>query len=325
MKKKILLVKGGGGSEHEISLISAKYVEEKVDRNQFELYSVEIDKKFQWKLDGKDCELNFKKELLCGDSAVKIDAVIPCLHGYPGETGDIQSYFQLIGLPYLGCNPESSLLCFNKLATKLFLESMGIKTTRYIQLYDNQDIERGAEFIKENGLCFLKATNQGSSVGCYQIKTLEDFKKNIKEAFTYSPFVILEKAIDGRELEVSAFEYQNKIFITPPGEIECETDFYSYEEKYSSTSKTKTITTAQNISKKALTEINRQATLAFKALKLRHLARIDFFLSTQDEVLINEVNTFPGHTSISMFPLMMEASGVKYSDFLNQHLENLTL
>lgn len=324
MKKNILLVKGGGGSEHEIALISSKYIEEKIDRTRFEVYPVEIDKKFQWKLGSDSCELNFKKELVFGESRIKIDAVIPCVHGYPGETGDLQSYFELIGLPYLGCNSESSLLCFNKLATKLFLESIGIKTTPFIQLQNELDIESGEAFINKHGVCFLKATNQGSSVGCYQIQSLDDFKKNLQQAFTYSPFVILEKAIDGRELEVSAFEFQNEIKITPPGEIVCESDFYSYEEKYSTESKTKTITEAINISEKILEEINRQATLAFKALKLRHLARIDFFLSSKDEVFINEINTFPGHTSISMFPLMMEASGVKYSDFLNQHLEKLT-
>lgn len=324
MKKNVLVIKGGGASEHEISLISSKYIEEKIDRKLFEVFPVEIDKNFKWKYDGLECELNFNKELIFKDSKIKIDAVIPCLHGFPGETGNIQSYFELIGLSYFGCNPESSLLCFNKLATKLFLESIGIKTTPYIQLQNEEDTESAATFIKANGTCFLKATNQGSSVGCYQIQSFEDLKKNIKDAFTHSPFVILEKAIDGRELEVSAFEYNNEIIITAPGEIECESDFYSYEEKYSNESKTKTITQATGISEDLLKEINRQATLAFKALKLRHLSRIDFFLSSNDEVFINEINTFPGHTSISMFPLMMEASGVKYSDFLNQHLENLT-
>lgn len=324
MKKNILLVKGGGGSEHDISLISSKYLESQINLEKFNVYPVEIDKKFQWKINDSVCELNFKKELITKDSTIKIDAVIPCIHGFPGETGDIQSYFELIGLPYLGCKSESSLLCFNKLATKLFLESIGIKTTPFTQLQDESDLERAQEFFNANGTCFMKATNQGSSVGCYKVKSFSDIENNIKEAFSFSPFVILEKAITGRELEVSAFEYKNEIHVTHPGEIACSSDFYSYKEKYSTESTTKTITDAQNIPKAALEEISRQANLAFKALKLRHLSRIDFFLSNQEEVFINEVNTFPGHTSISMFPLMMEASGVKYSDFLNQHLENLT-
>lgn len=324
MKKTVLLLKGGGSSEHDISLISSDFIESKIDTNKFDVICVEIDKDFQWKKSGLDCELNFKRELIINDSKTKIDVAIPCFHGFPGETGSIQSFFELIKLPYLGCNSETSLLCFNKLATKLFLESLGVKTTPFIQIQNADELQDAKSFLNKYGHCYLKATNQGSSVGCYHVKSLAELEENINPAFSYSPFVILEQAIDGRELEVSAFEFQGKNIITAPGEIICETDFYDFEQKYSKDSTTKTIPQAQDISQSSLNEINRQASLAFKALKMKDLSRIDFFLSDNNEVFINEINTFPGHTSISMFPMMVEASGIKYSDFINDRLEKLT-
>ena len=324
MKKNILLLKGGGSSEHDISLRSAEYMSQQIDQSKFSIFDVEIDKDFKWTLEKQVCELNSKKQLIFQGRAVNIDAVIPCIHGKPGETGDIQSYLELIKLPYFGCSSESSLLCFNKLATKLILENLGLTTTPFIRIMSPSEIERACAFLEEHKDCYLKATNQGSSFGCYHIKTRSDLEKNIHEAFSFSPFVILEKSIKGRELEVSTFEYKGEVIVTNPGEIECSSDFYSFEEKYSKTSKTETHIEAKNLDESTLQEIKRQAHVAFKGLMLRHLSRIDFFLSEDLNVYINEINTFPGHTEISMFPMMMESYGIKYSAFLNHHLDKLT-
>lgn len=324
MKKNVLLLKGGGASEHDISLISSDYIQSKIDLAKFEVFCVEVDQDFRWKFNGEDCQLNFDRQLVTFENTYNIDVAIPCFHGFPGETGSIQSFFDLIKLPYFGCNAETSLLCFNKLATKLFLENAGVKTTPFIQIQRLANIDKAREFIKKNGVCYLKATNQGSSVGCYQVKNFSDFEKNIKEAFSYSPFVILEKAIIGRELEVSVFEYKDSIHITPPGEILCESDFYDFDQKYANNSTAKTLPVATNIPSDVLIEIKRQAELAFKTLQIKDLSRVDFFLTNDREVFINEINTFPGHTTISMFPMMMEASGVSYSDFLCDRLEKLT-
>ena len=320
----VLLLKGGGSSEHEIALRSAQYIESQIDKSQYRVYSVEIDKSFNWIYEGRECELNFQKELVTGTNKVLMDIGIPCLHGYPGETGDIQSYFELIGLPYLGCNPETSTLCFNKLMTKLALENAGVKTTPFLHVSEHEKIDRAQSFFNEHGCVFIKATNQGSSVGCYRVDNKNDLEKYIKKAFEFSPFVILEKEIKAREIEVSAFEYDGKVHITLPGEIVCPGKFYSYEEKYSDKSETKTHVIAPEVSTEIFTEVERQARIAFELFKLRHLSRIDFFLTETNEVIINEINTFPGHTTISMFPMMMENYGVKYSDFLNQHLNNLS-
>ncbi len=322
--KNILLLQGGGSTEHEISLISAKYIESKVDQSKFKVYKVEISKNFEWLHEGVKCELNHNRELILKDQKLSIHALIPCLHGYPGETGDIQSYCQLINLPYLGCNSETSVLCFNKLVTKLMLESAGVKTTPFIQVSKNES-DLANNFLSEHKSIFVKATNQGSSVGCYLVNDKQELKEKIAEAFKFSPYVILEKNISGRELEVAAYEYKGNTYITPPGEIRCPNHFYSYEEKYSKTSHTQTDILAKDIDQTIVDEINRQSKIAWSALKLRHMARIDFFLSSDGEIFINEVNTFPGHTSISMFPSMMERDGVSYSDFINDILINISL
>lgn len=321
--KNILLVVGGGGTEHEISLISSEYIASQVDSNKFALYQVEITKNHEWKYQGQSCSINFNRELEFGSNKVDLHAAIPCIHGYPGETGDIQSFFELIKLPYFGCNPQTSILCFNKLATKLLLESYGVQTTPFIQIINPDETDLASQFFNKHKSVYVKATNQGSSVGCYKVDKLEELTARIKEAFQFSPFVILEKNISGRELEVAAFEYNGEIHTTVPGEIICPNDFYTYEEKYATDSATTTETVAKNIPDTVLTEIAGQSQLAFKALKLRHLSRIDFFYTDEGEVLINEINTFPGHTKISMFPSMMENHGVKYSDFINQHLDSL--
>jgi D-alanine-D-alanine ligase len=322
--KNVLILKGGGGTEHDISLISAEFIESQINNQKFKTLSVEISKDFQWNYNGQKCELSFDRKLIVKGAETQIDFVIPCLHGYPGETGDIQSYLQLINIPYLGCNSETSTICFNKLLTKLFLEQYGINTTPFMQLNGPSDIITAKNFLTKHGCVYVKATNQGSSVGCYRITNEQELLKSISDAFNFSPFVIIEKEIQGRELEVSVFQYNGKIHITPPGEIECPNDFYSYEEKYSKESHTKTNILAKDISKDCLIEINRQAELAVKCLKIRHLSRIDFFLTSDSKVYINEINTFPGHTEISMFPAMMENNGVKYSDFINGLISSLS-
>jgi D-alanine-D-alanine ligase len=324
--KNVLLLMGGGGSEHEISLLSAKYIKDQIDSTQFRVLSVEIDKKFKWKFENLLCSLDFERTLKTSNGDFKVDMAIPCIHGFPGETGDIQSYFELIGLPYLGCNSETSVLCFNKLSTKLWLEKSGINTTPFIQINDtsSKELINANAFLDQHSVVYVKATNQGSSVGCYRCDNQKDLEKAVTEAFKFSPFVILEKEIVGREIEVSAFEFNNEIHITVPGEIECPGQFYSYEEKYAGNSHTKTHVVAPNITEEINMEIKRQALAAFKILKLRHLSRIDFFLTKDNAVIINEINTFPGHTSISMFPTMMENYGVKYSEFLNKALSSLS-
>lgn len=323
--KNILLLKGGGSTEHEISLISADFILSQIDHTKFNVLSVEVDRDFNWTLNENKCELTFDRILKSKEIEYTIHMAIPCFHGFPGETGDIQSYLELVRLPYLGCNSETSVICFNKLLTKLTLENAGIQTTPFVQINSPNDRLTAINFLKEHKSIYIKATNQGSSVGCYQVNSQEDLLEKMVTAFDFSPHVILEKEIIGRELEVAIFEHEGDLNISNPGEIICPNEFYSYEEKYSKDSKTKTHIEAMNIDEEVVNQIIDQSLKAYDCLKLRHLSRIDFFLSDDGQVLINEVNTFPGHTPISMFPSMMSNMGIQYKDFINQKIEELVL
>ena len=331
MKKNVLLLCGGGSAEHEVSLRSVKYYEDLMAQmSKVNTIKIEIDKQGQWVdgngkrylLDGKRFLRGFEQD---GDPGVKIDVAIPCIHGSPGETGDLQSYFEMIGLPYFGCNSETSKMCFNKITTKMWATALGVENTPYIFISENNEtnFQRVQDFQKLHGDLVVKASNQGSSVGCYMIPAGGDLKKAVDDAFALSPFVLIEKRMRPRELEVSAYEYDGKLQISYPGEIVTPTStFYTYEEKYSAASESKTFIRAENVTPEQVKTITDYATKLWHGLKIRHLSRIDFFLDN-GKIYLNEINTFPGSTSISMFPKMLEANGHSFKEYLEQHITKL--
>lgn len=329
MKKNLLLLAGGGSSEHEISLKSAEYLKQQIDSEAFNIYYVVIDSNFMWNEEKYgDCQLNQNQHLSFAseeNSPIKIDCVLPCIHGYPGETGDIQSYLELINIPYLGTNSEASKICFNKVSTKLWLENYSIATTpfTFIDEVSSENLNIAQEFFKVHKEVFIKASNQGSSVGCYHCNNADELESLLEKAFQFSHYVLIEKKIIGRELEVAVYQDLNgKIRASWPGEILTNGNFYDYEEKYSTTSTTKVDVKAK-LSNELVSQIQSTAIRAFKKLNLSDIARIDFFLTQEGLLYINEINTFPGHTDISLFPKMVEGSGDKYSTILNQILRSL--
>lgn len=323
MTKNILLVSGGGGTEHDVSLISADFISNQIDHQLFHTHSVLIDSDGKWSCQGLPVNLTLDGRLDFGNESFPIHAAIPCIHGAPGETGEIQAFLKICGIPYIGCEPEASIICFNKLATKLFLNLCAIPTTPFIHISSPDTLLEAQSFLKQHGVVYVKATHQGSSVGCYRVTTETELSAVLPEAFHLSPYVIIEKGVSGRELEVAAFEYQGAWHFSHPGEIICPQNFYSFEEKYSEASQTSTVVSATNLTDDQKMKIKEYSQKAVELLRLRHLARIDFFLSTDGEIYLNEINTFPGHTSISMFPSMMEHTNVRYSDFINSHLNEI--
>ncbi len=328
-KKNVLLLCGGGGSEHEVSLVSVKNIKECLKQvENVNVVSIEIDKIGDWVDEsGKKYMLDTKKFLRSmdhRDAGIKMDVAIPCIHGYPGETGDIQSYFEMIGLPYLGCNSETSKMCFNKITTKLWATALGVANTPYIFLAEQttEAMERVKGFQALYGDIVIKASSQGSSVGCFMVEKGKDPTATVKDAFKFSPFVLVEKRMKPREIEVSVYEFNGKLQISYPGEIICPGSFYSYEEKYSGLSQTTTETKAENLTPEQIRLITDYSSRLYHGLKLRHLSRVDFFLD-EGTIYLNEINTFPGLTPISMFPKMMEANGHSFKDFLSQHIQNL--
>ncbi|ODZ74112.1 D-alanine--D-alanine ligase A [Vibrio parahaemolyticus] len=321
MIKNILLLCGGGSSEHEISLLSANFVEQQLNLIQnVKVTRVEI-KNEGWVTDqGELVYLDLNTKQLCSnESNQTIDFIVPCIHGFPGETGDIQSLFEIAGIPYLGCGPEASSNSFNKITSKLWYDALDIPNTPYLFLTRNDEhAHRQAEQAFEKwGKVFVKAARQGSSVGCYSVTEKQAIAKAVNDAFGYSDQVLVEKAVKPRELEVAAYEMNGELHITKPGEvISPDGAFYSYDEKYSSSSHSLTEVEAKNLTQEQIDRIHHASETVFKQMNLRHLSRIDFFLTEDNEIYLNEVNTFPGMTPISMFPKMLQNNGHKFHEFL---------
>ena len=296
MATNILLLCGGDGSEHKISLLSAQFIEEQLKlTTDFKVVKAEIHN-HQFLVDGKTPGYFEGQNFIYDGTTFKVDCVVPCIHGIPGETGDIQSFLEIHNIPYIGCKSEASRNCFNKITTKLYLDALGIPNTPYaiIPLQNEQYKKVALDFFDKYQDIYVKAASQGSSVGCYHVTKRDDVWDSIVEAFTFSSEVIIEKNVIHRELEVASYEINGQLKLSKPGEI----------------------IIPDNLSDEEIATIQEYARRAFVGLKLRHLSRIDFFLSKEDGILINEINTFPGATPISMFPKMLTHNGDNMAEFL---------
>ena len=326
-KKNILLLCGGSGTEHAVSVVSAKFLEKNLlEIGLYNVIKVEIgspnsnDKTFRVVdasgIKGAVVEINSQRQLVGQNIKEDLHYVVPCIHGPPGETGEIQTYLELISLPYFGCGPEASLICFNKVTSKLWFNALEIPNTPFEFLTNIEEAPKAHKLFDQFGKVFVKAASQGSSVGCYPITKKSDLDSALKNAFTFSDYVLVEMMVTARELEISTYEYDDVIHASVPGEINCPTAFYSYDEKYDPNSKTTTEVVALNLSEETIEKMRGYAIKTFKALKLRHQSRIDFFYTDKGEIFLNEINTFPGATPISMFPKMMENNGHPYLKFI---------
>lgn len=323
----ILLLCGGGSAEHEVSLISANFLQQQLELTpEFSVVRVTMEKDGWYTNEGKLVYLDTNSGTLNTEQeSIKLDFVVPCIHGYPGETGDIQSMLELSGIPYLGCGPEASTNSFNKITSKLWYDALGIPNTPYIFLSENnqQSFESSMQALEKWGTVFVKAARQGSSVGCYKVSEQAQLQKALDDAFSYSDQVLVEQAVKPRELEVAAYQLNGELFITKPGEIKAPEDaFYTYEEKYSEASHSTTDVEATNLTEEQQETIRASSEKVFTQMRLRHLSRIDFFLTPDGKIYLNEVNTFPGMTPISMFPKMLEHNGHKFSEFLADCVRN---
>lgn len=333
-KPNIAVIYGGGGKEHDISILTSKYIIQNLQ--EIKIYNVIpliLNKDYQLHTESGDhVFIGPNKTLITLENKsyintdTKIDFVIPVFHGTPGETGEYQAFLKLHNIPFLGCNTEANILSMNKITTKLWLEHAHIPTTPFIYLSnESEENDQYAEaFFKKHTDIFIKASSEGSAIGIYHCTQEQDLKKYIKQAFSYSNQVLIEKTIQGRELEIACFEYDGKLIVTKPGEIICSKGFYNFEEKYDTSSTTQTEIVAKNIPEEIETKLISYATSAYKIMGLKDLSRIDFFLSEDNQIYLNEINTFPGMTPISMFPKMMEEAGISFSEYLKDRI-NQTL
>lgn len=351
----IALLYGGRSGEHEVSLRSGASVLRYLDRGRFDLVPVAIDKEGRWLLHDlakleRDLPSSLpvnrgamevvlsptpgRHELLPveGGAPIPIDAVFPVLHGPLYEDGTIQGLFELAEIPYVGCGVLASSVGMDKEASKRLARELGVPVVPWMTLRPGgyrQDPDTAHQAIERTlGFpCFVKPANMGSSVGVTKVKTASELPGAIADAFRYDNKILVEKAIDAREIEVAVLEPLEEG--QPPmtsiaGEIQPAHEFYSYQAKYIDENGAALHVPAR-LTQAQSDAARRIAAEVFTALECEGLARVDLFLDrASGETYFNEVNTLPGFTSISMFPKLWEASGIPYPKQLT-HLVDLAL
>ena len=333
-KTNVALLFGGASTEHVISCKSVMSFINNIDREKYNPLLIGITLDGSWFLfDGdpsliptdKWADSDDKQEVFAEFGTPKglfyiendkkihldIDVFIPVLHGKYGEDGTIQGLFEMLGIPYVGCGVSSSANSMDKSMTKLIVSHAGIKQADYLLIdrHNKNDLEKLAdEAIARLGFpIFIKPCASGSSIGICKARTKQELLEGMKFALTHDDRVLIEKFINARELECAVFESENGIE-AGVGEVVSADDFYDFDSKYNNSA---SITnTSPDIPKEIAAEICRQAIEIFKILDCRSLSRVDFFLDKDSgEIIFNEINTLPGFTNISMFPMIAESLG----------------
>ncbi len=304
--KKILLIYGGASLEHDVSCNSAKAIIENIDNTKFQLDCVYITPKNEWTNNNKKIDniIEFIK---------KYDVVFPIIHGSYGEDGKLQGMLDLFNIKYVGSNLGASYICMDKQRTKQILEYYKIPQVPFQIYQKNQKLEIPFPVI-------IKPANGGSSIGINVANNKIQFKKAIKEALKYDQKIIIEKFINAQELECAVLE-DKKLIISEIGEIVVNNGFYDYDTKYENNSaKTNIIADIPNNIKK---QIKQYAKTIFKILELKGLARIDFFYEKDTKkIYLNEINTLPGFTKISMYPKLIMNKKISYKDLITKLIDN---
>lgn len=327
---KLGIVYGGVSTEHDISVMSAKSVIENLDKEKYEIHEIYINKYGKW-YEVIDDEKEEIYNLIW--TLKKLDVVFPVLHGLGGEDGTIQGMLEMLKVPYVGCKVLASSVGMDKVYAKIIFEKAGIpeapyvyikkKENGYIIVNENfKEEEFKVESItkKLNYPMFVKPSNSGSSVGVKKATNNEELKMAIENAGQYDNKILIEQGINAREVECAILD-GTEVRASTVGEIISAEEFYSFDAKYN-IPESKTIIPA-DISKEQIEQIQKLAIRAFKAIDGSGLARVDFFIEKDtNKIYINEINTMPGFTKISMYPKLFEAVGIKYSELLDKLIAN---
>lgn len=324
MKKRILLLYGGKSSEHDVSVMGYAHVHSLLRDTEYSLTPVYIDRAGVWHLDNADgtrADLS-DGTIHAGRRKIRVDAAIPILHGEGGEDGRIQSLLEAAGIPYVGADATASAVSIDKFYTKAVASSLGIPTAKAVIFSQPTDTDEAYRTSLETlGLpMFIKPRRLGSSVGAHPVYTEEDFYRAFPLATEKGGgLVMVEELVKGkREIECAYFGAGGRTVISEPGEILID-GFYGYREKYGGTT---ALSPIADVDRDTADTVKEYARALAEALSLRHLARIDFFLA-EGGILFNEVNTFPGFTKDSLYPVMLEASGIHPRDALVSFLREI--
>ncbi len=342
-KLKLGVIFGGMSTENEVSCVSGISVIKHLNKEKYEINPIYIDKSGNWfklriediEKEGEELE-NREKISNIIEYIKEMDVVFPVLHGLYGEDGTIQGLFELLKVPYVGCGVLASSVGMDKAYTKVIFDKANINQTKYVYIkkynedyiyidekFDEQilSIDEISKIVidKLKFPMFIKPSNSGSSVGINKAHNIQELKLAIEEATKYDNKILVEEGIIGREVECAVLGNED-IISSCVGEIKAADEFYSYDAKYNN-EESKTLIPAE-ISKEKSEEIQKLAIKAFKAIDGKGLSRVDFFIEDKTEkVYINEINTLPGFTSISMYPKLFEQVGIGYTELLDKLIE----
>jgi D-alanine-D-alanine ligase len=347
MKKiNLVLIIGGKNAEHEVSLQSGLSVFQALNKNKYNISIIGIDKNGNWSMlnknnflknpqNPKTISLNLQDsrkialstdggktyifDIKNGKRLDRVDIAFPVMHGTYAEDGAIQGYLEMMQIPYVGPKILGSAICMNKIIAKKLLEQAGLPVCKYFPIENinyltpaliNQ-IDEKLKFP-----LFVKPASQGSSVGVSKVNNKHDLESKIQKAFKYDSQVLVEEAVVGREIEVSVLGNTN-LKASLPGEVKPSHEFYSYEAKYIDENGAELHVPAK-LSSSEIKKVQDLAIKAFKTLQGQGMARVDFFLQKDGELIINELNTIPGFTKISMYPKLWQVSNLSYPKLLDK-------
>jgi len=332
MKKiKVGIIFGGMSTENEVSVKSAMSIINNIDKEKYEVFKIYITKEGEWQeyfANGENKRIENVIEYL-----KSLDVAFPVLHGLYGEDGTIQGLFELLKLPYSGCKVLASSVGMDKVYTKIVFEKAGLKQVKYeyIRKFEDKYIYVNKNFDEEilslnrvikkvtENLKFpiyVKPSNSGSSIGINKAKTTEELKVYIEIASKFDNKILLEQGIEGREVECAVLGNE-EVIASGIGEVKAADEFYSYDAKYNN-KESKTVIPAE-IDDELVENIRKQAVKAFKSIDGKGLSRVDFFIESEtNDIYINEINTLPGFTDISMYPMLFEECGISYKELIDR-------
>jgi D-alanine-D-alanine ligase len=346
-KIRVGILFGGRSAEHEVSLQSAKNIIDAIDRNKYVLVLIGIDKKGQWHLNEESRfllpttqselpELSESGENLAlvpgkqNDQLVassgeqrlgSLDVIFPVLHGPFGEDGTVQGLLKPANIAFVGAGVLGSVVGMDKDVMKQLLRDAGIPVAKFIVANRHPREEIAFDYARgQLGLpLFIKPANLGSSVGIHKAKDRRGFEDAVRDAFNYDNKILIEECIEGREIESSVLGNDSPI-ASVPGEILPRHEFYSYEAKYLDENGA-VLEILAKLPSEISDRIRQLAIKTFSVLCCEGMARVDFFLRNGREIVVNELNTIPGFTRISMYPKLWEATGISYSELIEKLIE----
>ena len=327
---KLGVIYGGVSTEHDVSEMSAKSVIDNLNKEKYEIHEIYINKYGKW-YEVKDDEVEEIYNIIW--TLKELDVVFPVLHGLGGEDGTIQGMLEMMQVPYVGCGVLASSVGMDKAYTKIIFDKAGIPQAPYIYIrkkdneyviidenFDEEEFELEKITEKLQFPMFVKPANSGSSVGVKKANNKEELKMAVENAGQYDKKILVEQGIDAKEVECAILDGK-ELQASTVGEIMSAEDYYSFDAKYN-IPESKTVIPAK-ITEEQIETIRKLALKAFKAIDGKGLARVDFFVENKtNKIYINEINTMPGFTKISMYPKLFDAVGIKYSELLDKLIEN---